>query len=246
MKRYLRSFPLWSLLLGLWLALVPAGWSAVDFDGTDDWIDLGAVSVGAADFTVSAWIRRDAAGAESIFDNEGGAKELGLDITAADKLHLWCNAEGATGATALNAATWYHVAATRSGTGVTLYVNGSSDGTGTNGNDCSGTGARIGAFNDAGGNGFDGLITDVRIYSRALSAVEILELASARLKYHDITGAVPLGYWPLDDCVDGASGDLVTFIDRAGAINGTGDNGANNTGLTCRGESNLMYPWGTW
>jgi len=62
--------------------------------------------------------------------------------------------------------------------------------------------------------------------------------------------AVPLksagglvGYWPLDDSPDGTSGDGDTFVDRSGTgNNGTGVDGANNTGLTVKASSYLMYP----
>ena len=69
---------------------------------------------------------------------------------------------------------WQHVVGTADGTNCRLYINANlivTDG-------CSGTGSgttRIGEHS-AGGRAFNGLIDDVRIYDRALSASEIERL----------------------------------------------------------------------
>jgi len=86
------------------------------------------------------------------------------------------------------------------------------------------------------------ILSDARVYNRALAPAEIEALAASRLKYHSITNGL-VAYWPLDDQPDGTSGNGDTFRDRSGNANhGTGDDGGNNTGLTARAETLLSYP----
>jgi len=161
----------------------------------------------------------------------------------------------ATTGVTLNA--WNHVAVSYDASSTSnvpvIYINGQlmtiggpTFGTPTGSSEhSSGDVLRIGTFNTAEDFNFDGLIDDVRIYNRALSAVEIEIIAKGRLKYDSLTtpGNGLVGYWPLDDSPDGTSGDGDTFVDRSGnGNNGTGVDGANNTGLTAKASSYLMYP----
>jgi subtilisin family serine protease len=74
--------------------------------------------------------------------------------------------------------TWYHVAGTYDGVRMRLYINGQEDNsTPKSGNIfTSDSEWNIGAFNYGGVAYFEGTIDDVRIYDRALSAAEILQL----------------------------------------------------------------------
>lgn len=82
-----------------------------------------------------------------------------------------------------------------------------------------------------------------KTYNVAVSDAEILRHAKSKLMMYDSTQ--PTAYWRLDDCASGASGDGVSFKDRGNSDrNLTGDNGANNTGLTCVGNDFLSYPMG--
>lgn len=73
--------------------------------------------------------------------------------------------------------TWTFVAATLSGTGVTHYLGGVANGTGTNTTTRAdlGTDAGIGGRAD-NGTSLKGSLGQVRLYNRALSAGEIMEL----------------------------------------------------------------------
>ena len=70
--------------------------------------------------------------------------------------------------------TWQHIAATYDGTTARYYIDGAQVASRTvnNGAGVSDT-WRIGAYGGSPGGFFDGLIDDVRIYNRALSASEI-------------------------------------------------------------------------
>ena len=80
----------------------------------------------------------------------------------------------ATGGSTLPLNTWTHVAVTRSGSAITIFVNGNQVGTGTaSGNINVTTGPlRIGG-NTIWSEWFQGLIDEVRVYNRGLSLAEI-------------------------------------------------------------------------
>jgi hypothetical protein len=153
---------------------------------------------------------------------------------------------GAYGVTSIKDGLWHHVAATRTGTTLQVYLDGVADGGSTTMSALSIDG--LGDFQIGGWlqspfslDYFSGLIADLRIYARALSVAEIAGLAGSRLKYSSNTLSL-VGYWPLDDGANGTSGDGMTYRDRAGAANVVGNNGANNTGLTNSADSYLSYP----
>lgn len=95
---------------------------------------------------------------------------------AAGKLGVYHLAVGysAAGATTLSAGTFYHLAYVRSGTGWTLYLNGSSELTGTVTTE---TGNNAIFYTGVGFNNyFDGVIDEVGTWSRALSSGEVSAL----------------------------------------------------------------------
>jgi hypothetical protein len=81
-----------------------------------------------------------------------------------------------------NANTWYFIAFTYNGSMLDIYVNGQLDkslattqGIGSPASFATG----IGHSNGAGGFWWNGLISDVRLYNRALSAAEIQAIYNA-------------------------------------------------------------------
>ena len=91
---------------------------------------------------------------------------------------------------------------------------------------------------------FNGSITELAIWDVVLTAEEILALSKTFVKGTplNIRPGNRVSYYPLDDRVDGSSGDGATFRDLGtNGSNGTGTDGANNTGLTCYAESFLSY-----
>jgi hypothetical protein len=60
---------------------------------------------------------------------------------------------------------WYHIVGTRNGSALTLYINGNSIGTGTNGGNLTENKYRIGGYGGAStGYNFNGRISSVKIY----------------------------------------------------------------------------------
>ena len=166
---------------------------ALQFDGDNEYItilsDEGLQPTEA--LTLSGWICADTWGSGSDVDpilRKGEGTPVNYQLAVVDqRLCLMLDgydgvsSSGVTaGDTLLGTNVWYHVAATWDGSTASIYVNGLLDNdppdshTGSLGTDYRPLyiGGRYGA------DCFDGILDDVRFYSRALTAEEISELAN--------------------------------------------------------------------
>lgn len=112
------------------------GGASASFDGTGDYLTCGGsseFSFGTSDFTVEMFVRFAAKGAyKSLYDTRptSGTTNyliISLDVTG---VYLTCQTSGntITGTTNLAVDTWYHVAATRAGTSMKLFIDGAQEG----------------------------------------------------------------------------------------------------------------------
>ncbi|HDI52337.1 MAG TPA: LamG domain-containing protein, partial [Bacteroidetes bacterium] len=196
---------------------------ALSFDGKDDYVDCGSgvsiddLALGA--FTVSAWIKPNTTGengtgriaAKRPNSKYGGWLFFVDNIssiggqTANSNGNVEANSRGADNAITLGE--WNYVVMVYDDSGdrkVRLYSNGNEisyqthiAGTTSPGSDASGN-LYIGQASDGNDRNFDGLIDEVRIYNRALSAEEIAEhyrVGAARLKRISLDNGL-VGYWP--------------------------------------------------
>lgn len=164
------------------------GGSAVRFDGTDDYINIPHATPLAivGDMSISLWMYITDATAYKMAigkDASNVAKPFDYYVrpTAADgkaQLHRGNGTASASVSctTAPPAGRWNHLAATMLGTSVTHYLNGATNGTGTLSTTIGdgGNPVRIGARADGLTGGC--VMFHVRLYSRALSAVEVAQL----------------------------------------------------------------------
>jgi len=128
------------------LAQGTAGY-ALQFDGATSYVDIAPASVNfSGDFTIEAWIKLAPHGSSvgTLFikntspgTNHDYTDEFCLRVDGSDNLWFivgsttawaWNYAESAAPVTE---SAWQHVAAVSSGTTITLYINGSSSGTGS-------------------------------------------------------------------------------------------------------------------
>lgn len=166
------------------------GDAATSADFATSRVDVNAAAIVDAvsgEITVEALIRADTlSGDDNICSRDlGGAdREYQFRLSGGKISLAQIGGGNIVGATTLSTGTIYHVAMTRVlGGAAILYLNGSSDVTGTqSGNFGNGSTARynIGYSELSGGRDFfDGLIGGVAVYPSALSAARILAHAQA-------------------------------------------------------------------
>ncbi len=167
---------------------------AVDLDGADDHVTLPAgIVAGLGDFTISAWVKLNSVSNWArIFDFGSGADRymfLTPKNSATNVVRFAISSGGIgveqklDGSAALPSGTWTHVAVTLSGTAGTLYVNGTAVGTNaamTTAPFSLGNTPQnyLGKSQFASDPYLNGLVDEVRIHGRALSAAEVASLAA--------------------------------------------------------------------
>ena len=173
---------------------------ALEFDGVDDYIDLGNLDVYGNKLTILAWFKADSLGESRIISKANGtstASHWWMLGNYYGKLRFRLRTDGTTqtlvsGSVVVSAGVWTHAAAVYDGSNMILYKNGVEASrmskTGAISTDST-LPAWIGQ-NPGGYGPFDGLIDDVRIYNRALGPGEIYPIPSE-------VGLV--AHWKLDE-----------------------------------------------
>jgi len=167
---------------------------ALTFDGSNDYVQIQSGHlVSTNNWSVSEWIKQTSdtatfdyfwlngddisgGGVSGFHFNTNTSEFLRIDVvtgTDTEETSLL-----STAAISLN--TWYHIAVVKNGTSLTLYINGvlnnsSTLSSATMDYTANNPQTRIGTRSDALGN-FPGLIDEVRVYNRALTAAEVLQL----------------------------------------------------------------------
>lgn len=182
--------------------------TAVYFDGVDDKITFAAKKWAARSWSGMAWIKTASTdntvayagnSALTIIGDTTGSIYTTFGIHGGKVRHTqYTGAWFAVDSTgSVNDGTWHHVAFTHNSTNgdIVLYVDGLQDGTGThtfsgvhNGFDT------IGA--SFGGDYFQGLLAEVAIFNRVLTASEISAIvASSRLSHCESASTLTSGAW---------------------------------------------------
>ena len=143
------------------------GTGSMEFDGTGDWLLMPSnpnLSMGTGDFTIEMWVYRNNNGCDLIFIGGAATGALELYINGSNQLRISTYSGAsesiiATSSGSISSATWTHVAVTRSGTSLRLFINGTIDGTATNSTNFS-----LGGTAYVGGTAaLNGYIDDLRI-----------------------------------------------------------------------------------
>ena len=152
---------------------------ALSFDGINDYVSLASQSL-AASFTLSAWVNVNSGSTEKTIFSLGNRSFYIND----NVLSFWNN--GSTGSGTFGTVptgSWQHITFTYSGSVLRAYLNGVQlPTTVTSTVSTPSVGPRIGE--SGGDNFFSGSIDEFRLYNRALSAQEVLDV------YND-TGVPP-------------------------------------------------------
>ncbi|MFH1088734.1 MAG: LamG-like jellyroll fold domain-containing protein [Patescibacteria group bacterium] len=164
---------------------------AYDFDGTDDYLVISDADILDVDsVTLAAWIKSDVSGQQysRILAKEYGSTEpiaiyimlLGSDNKIGFHVGVDGTRERLTSDTVIPTNQWIHVVATYDGTGMKIYLNGQltdSDLASSPGpiqdNDLA---ILVSNSQFFAPRFFDGSLSDLRIYNRALNLTEVQEL----------------------------------------------------------------------
>lgn len=157
--------------------------SGRNFDGLDDWISVPDHTVldNVGNITVEAWVNPD------VLDN---GRVLSKRVSGTDTANYIMDDGGAgvirfrffnaswrtvTSISAMAAGAWVHLTGTYNLTTLAIYFNGVSDNTAAISNAMVANSAvlSIGADEEGTASFWNGLIGEVRIYNRALSAAEV-------------------------------------------------------------------------
>ncbi len=213
--------------------------TAVVFDGTDDYVNLGqasAVSFDTGDaFTLSAWIKTDGDAGDIISKAETGNSQLRgyrFSVNNSGQIGFWLVSDlvsdrmfARSTVDGLGDNQWHHIVVTYDGsgldTGVAMYIDGSDAVaevtsytgpiTGTIQTDAPGNiGSRNGVLDR-----FDGSIDDPAVFDRVLTPVEVAGLVNSGNYGTAVNALSPVAFWKFDE-----TGGPTAF-DEAGNANGT-------------------------
>lgn len=167
----------------------PGGWSALSFDGTDDYVSVGLFADGypLGDQTIAAWLRPTSSAVQdrAWFATGNGSSTYGvyLSVTAAGNAHFyWAPAVSYISGGTCPTDQWSHIACTRRGSTRTIYINGvsvtSASDAGTDLSSPASASMHIGRRVDGltGTPYYSGFLDDIRLYTYGLSAATVREV----------------------------------------------------------------------
>ena len=194
------------------------GSGSASFDGTDDYIDLGADSsfeITSA-ITCSAWVNCETipitTGLVICKDDDSGDKAFNISLQSSAinwRIYDGGTAYTATYSTGIVDNTWHHLCGTYDGSNLKLYVDGVLQATQAHSGDIdaeSGEKVFIGQRGD-GARFFDGNICQVGVWDAALDQEQIQSIMEKT--YEELTASEKtnlVSYWALDEAEGATSG----------------------------------------
>ena len=191
---------------------------SLDFETSDgaDRVDCGTFDVTGNEITLAAWVRQedplvDGRIIMKAADNSGSNESWGFTIDETGELDFRIVAGGTRNRLlapgVISSDVWYHIVGTYDGTTMRLYLDGQLIGTLVHsvGGAIVGNSGHTVTLGDAvsGGRPFDGLVDDVRVYSRQITDVEISELYGL------------MGHWKMDEGSGSTAADSTAFANNA-------------------------------
>jgi hypothetical protein len=142
------------------------GTGALYFDGTGDYLTLPSsinYAFGTGSFTIEAWVYPTALGNIDFLSFTDDRTNVGF--TSGGAVNYYDGTAQATGNSVLSTNAWTHVAITKSGTAMNIWINGTSQKSFTSTYDAGAAArkANLAARFDGSGNFFTGYVDDFRI-----------------------------------------------------------------------------------
>lgn len=243
---------------------------SVQFDGTGDYLS-STLAVGAADFTVECWVYLTSTLNNQCFvdfrASSTATAGFFFGLNAAGKIQVYNNANIIEVTANIPLGYWNHIALVRSGTDVTVYVNGVSVGTGTSSTNFTDNNFRIGSSVAAAQNLIGSMsnlrITNTAVYTAnftpptapltAISGTSLLtcntsalvDSSSNSLAITSFGEARPISANPFGETVAFSYGYSSTSGGTSGYFDGTGDylDIAWNAALTLGANDFYMECW---
>ncbi|MFA5292967.1 MAG: LamG-like jellyroll fold domain-containing protein [Phycisphaerae bacterium] len=155
----------------------------LNYDGWNDYVNCGngaSLDI-TGDITIALWLYANNFNWDPDLITRGSYfTSYSIWATSSGYIRFSLDNDRLTSNTALSTGTWHHIAVTRGGNQRKIYINGQQDTSDTYG---SPIGSTFGALNiSTNSYPFNGIMDDVRIYDRALSAAEVAQLANT-LRY---------------------------------------------------------------
>ena len=197
-----------------------------NFDGTDDYINIGTLSY-SNNITLEAWVNTtNPTGWDDII--AGGCGDLLFGINSSGNGTLsWggqCNVpfSPVTSTISITDGNWHHVIGTYNGSVAALYIDGNLEVSGARSGNFTPGNIAIGSVG-GGGEYFNGKIANVRIYNKALSSTEVQQNYQATkdkfLGQNIVTNGLLLNLDAANK--DSYPGTGTTWYTLAGSNNGT-------------------------
>ncbi|NQY10252.1 MAG: T9SS type A sorting domain-containing protein, partial [Flavobacteriales bacterium] len=165
-------------------AINPKPGTALDFDGSDDYVEITNphpdFDFGTGDFTIEAWIKTDialSAGVEQavIANTYEGSTVFWLGRTGNKVVfNVAGTASQTISSTVINDDNWHHIAGVRNAGAIELYVDGIMDGSGNVSSNSLDTSSTLSIGNFANDFHFNGQIDDVRFWNTARTESQIV------------------------------------------------------------------------
>lgn len=193
--------------------------SAGNFNGTDNFVNMGNVLNQTGSYTIEAWVYLTGGSGQRIILDKGGNNRLKVDGTGL--VELTNGASGVKGATVLSTNTWHYLVGTYNSSTTTgiVYIDGVQDGINTSQTAPSSNSVNLHIGNEGNFNSsyWPGKIDQVRMFSYARTPAQV---------DWDYNRGAPVGYWKMDEC-------------QGTTINDSSGNG--NTGTLTVGGSGTQY-----
>ena len=195
---------------------------SLDFDGINDYVDIPdntTLDIATGNFSILSWVK-----SASSVSGYNTIVEKGYHLAlynASTGIYFWCGYDNQfIGNVNLIDNKWHHIALSNSVHTTTIYVDGVYYGVTTTASTQRTQNLEIGRW--IGGNHyFQGLMSEVRLFNRALSVAEIKSNM-----YRSIVAETGLkGYWRLDEGKLNAGPGGKTAVDLSGNGNHGDDNG---------------------